>query len=251
MNVKRKIRTSVCMTGLVLSMAMAFSACSDTAKNTFDTSESVDSQAADTHYEAATQLMQDLDGTYEELWPVMLQSKFDDDWVNDSAAIVGDENAEASAQMMKSACSGTKIGQEAVDAYASAPDTALFDCAFTGGVSTFVFKDAAISGLDENGNTVFSHQYRYLQYDDEMGFTIYKSEDDDSGTFTYFAMAADTPASTYHIEFRYGSNLDDLSKYDSGDYAYWMAAGIRKDCDDSMVENAIELFCAENLKSEA
>ena len=62
-----------------------------------------------------------------------------------------------------------------------------------------------------------------------------------------FSLAPDTSAETYHIEFRYGSDADALSQYDAGDYAYWLASGISTDCDQTMIDNCIELFCTENL----
>ena len=60
-------------------------------------------------------------------------------------------------------------------------------------------------------------------------------------------MMPDTPESTYHIEFRYGSDIDALSSYNEGAYAYWLAAGIPADYDEQMVENVIDLFVRENL----
>ena len=59
--------------------------------------------------------------------------------------------------------------------------------------------------------------------------------------------APDTSAETYHIEFRYGSDAEALSQYDAGEYAYWLASGISTDCDQTMIDNCIELFCTENL----
>ena len=52
---------------------------------------------------------------------------------------------------------------------------------------------------------------------------------------------------TWHIEFRYGSDLDALGQYDAGDYAYWLAAGISTDYTQEDIENCIQLFCTENL----
>ena len=60
-------------------------------------------------------------------------------------------------------------------------------------------------------------------------------------------IAPDTNDTTYHIELRYGSDLEVLGKYDEGDYAYWLGSGISTDYDQTMVENCIELFCKENL----
>ena len=76
---------------------------------------------------------------------------------------------------------------------------------------------------------------------------LFKSDDADSGEFTYFCIAPDTNDTTYHIELRYGSDLEAFGKYDEGDYAYWLGSGISTDYDQTMVENCIELFCKENL----
>lgn len=68
-----------------------------------------------------------------------------------------------------------------------------------------------------------------------------------SGEFTYFCIAPDTSATTYHIEQCYGSDLEKLGQYDAGEYAYWLGSGISTDCDQTMIENCIKLFCEENL----
>ena len=65
--------------------------------------------------------------------------------------------------------------------------------------------------------------------------------------FKYFYMMPDTPATTFHLEFRYGSNVDNLAKYNEGPYAYWLAAGFPVDADADMTKNVIGLFCLENL----
>ena len=80
-----------------------------------------------------------------------------------------------------------------------------------------------------------------------MNLTIFKTDDENSGEFKYFAMCDDTPSTTYHIEFRYGSDVDELEQMYSGDYAYWLAAGIPTSADETMISNVIALFCAENL----
>jgi hypothetical protein len=76
---------------------------------------------------------------------------------------------------------------------------------------------------------------------------LYETSDKDAGEFKYFFMMPDTPESTYHIEFRYGSDIDALAEYDKGEYAYWLAAGILSDYDDKMIDDVIGLFAEENL----
>ena len=78
----------------------------------------------------------------------------------------------------------------------------------------------------------------------------FESDDADSGEFTYFYLAPDTNDTTYHIEFRYGSDADALEKYDAGDYAYWLASGISTEYDEKMVDDCIQLFCEENLSEQ-
>lgn len=198
--------------------------------------------------QAAEQLLVDLKGTYEELWPVILDSKYDQTWLDDCKAVVGEQDAEAAAQQMKTACAGKLTGQEAVDAYKKDPDSMAFNCDFTQNVKQFVFDGNKISGLDADGKEVFSHTYKYVEYNADLDFYEYQSEDADSGEFTWFFMRSDTPASTWHIEFRYGSDQDALSEYVTGKYAYWMAAGILTDCSEEDIGKAINLFCEENLK---
>lgn len=71
--------------------------------------------------------------------------------------------------------------------------------------------------------------FHYIGMKEIRGLYIYESDDADSGEFTYFCMAPDTMATTWHIEFRYGSDLDALKQYDAGEYAYWLASGISVD----------------------
>ena len=82
------------------------------------------------------------------------------------------------------------------------------------------------------------------------GLYEFESDDADSGEFTYFCIAPDTNDTTYHIELRYGSDLDALGQYDAGEYAYWLGSGISTDYDQTMVENCIKLFCTENLSEQ-
>ena len=83
-----------------------------------------------------------------------------------------------------------------------------------------------------------------------MCFSKFESDDEDSGEYTYFFFRGDTPETTWHTEFRYGSDAKALLFMDTGAYAYWMAAGIPTNYDDDMVKNAIHLFCTENLSEQ-
>ena len=76
---------------------------------------------------------------------------------------------------------------------------------------------------------------------------VYKAKEDNAGEYKYVLLCPDTPEETYHIEFRYGSNINDLQSALRGEYAFWLAAGIPSDADSEMVENVIQLFVEENL----
>ena len=196
---------------------------------------------------AAQQLLVDLTGTYQELWPVILADEYQQTWLDDCAALVGEENAQAAYDKLASMVTGTVYGEEAVAAYANGGGA--YDCSFTEGLSTLEFDGAnsTIKGYGADGSELFSHTYHYVGMEEIRGLYEYESDDADSGEFTYFCMAPDTNTTTYHIEFRYGSDLDALGQYDAGNYAYWLASGISTDYDQAMIENCIQLFCTENL----
>ena len=198
----------------------------------------------------AAELLENIKGTYEPLFPVITKPEYDQLWLDPCMAIVGEEAAPQAAEMLKAACNGTIYGQEAIEAFGDGSNGAQFDCLFIGGISTITFDGAKISGMDESGNQVFSHEYTYtgkLVLGGMMEGYLYETTDEDAGEFKYFYMMPDTPATTFHLEFRYGSNVDDLSKYNEGPYAYWLAAGFPVDADADTVKNVIELFCMENL----
>lgn len=202
---------------------------------------------------AAAQLLEDVKGTYVPLFPVITAPDYDQLWLDPCVEAVGEEAAPAVAEMLKTACSGTIYGQEAVDAFGDGSNGAQFDCAFINGVDTITFDGATISGTLE-GNEVFRHEYAYvgpLSLGGMMDGTLYETADADAGEFKYFYMMPDTPATTYHLEFRYGSDVDALTQYNAGPYAYWLAAGFPADADQAMIENVIALFCEENLAEAA
>lgn len=200
---------------------------------------------AEENQTAAEQLLLDLKGTYQELWPVVLADEYAQLWLDTSAEIVGKENAEGAVAKMTSMVTGTLIGEDAIEAYKDG-DMA-YCCDFMQNVEQFTFDGTTISGVDADGNELFQHSYHYVGMEEIRGLYIYESDDADSGEFTYFCMAPDTMETTQHIEFRYGSDLNALGQYDNGEYAYWLAAGISVDYTQEDAQKSIELFCTENL----
>ena len=209
--------------------------------------ESLSVSGAEDQAAAAEQLLNDLTGTYEQLWPVLLDARYHDIWLKDCAAIVGNENAQATADKLISMVTADIYGEDAVKAYKDNPDGAAYNCSFTQGLYHLTFDGTTISGVDVNGNVLFSHTYHFIGMEESRGFYEFESDDPDAGEFTYFFLAPDTPNTTFHIEFRYGADKEALASLDSGAYAYWMASGIPTNHDQKMIENCIELFCRENL----
>ena len=206
-------------------------------------------ETADDAAEAAV-FMDSIKGTYEALFPVITDQEYDQIWLDLCIAVLGEEAAPAVAEMLRSACSGTIYGQEAIDAFGDGSDGAQFDCLFINGVSRITFDGMTVSGVDDKGETVFSHEYAYtghLSLAGMMDGYLFETADEDAGEFRYFYMMPDTPATTYHLEFRYGSSTEDLAKYNEGPYAYWLAAGFPVDAGEEMIKNVITLFCLENM----
>lgn len=202
-------------------------------------------KATDENQADAEQLLVDLIGTYQELWPVILADEYEQLWLDNCKTLVGEENAQAAYEKLASMVTGEIYGEEAVKAYTDG--NGVYDCSFTQGVSTLEFDGSTIKGYDADGKELFSHTYHYIGMEDVRGLYEYESDDANSGEFTYFCIAPDTSATTYHIELRYGSDLTALGQYDAGNYAYWLAAGISTEYDQTMIENCIKLFCKENL----
>lgn len=225
---------------VALALSMLFTCASATAQEAAET-------AAAENTAVAEQLLVDLTGSYQELWPVILDEQYTQRWLDNCAALVGEENAQMAYELLASMVTGNIYGEEAVETYANGGGA--YDCSFTEGLATLVFDGEAsvIKGYDAEGSEIFAHTYHYIGMEEVRGLYVYESDDADSGEFTYFCIAPDTSATTYHIEFRYGGDLDALGQYDAGHYAYWLAAGISTDCDQAMIENCIALFCTENL----
>lgn len=201
--------------------------------------------------------------TYESLFGVILDEPYDDYWLEKCASIVGEEAAEASSEALKGHISRNIYGQEAIDAYAQSGEIG-FDCWYINDAQTFTFKDDQITTTLTDG-TSGTHTYEYLgvykvgegetmEYggqtiDPSFACDVYKSTDD-AGEFTYFFLRDDTMEETYHIEFRYGSDLKELQGYFIGNYAYWLSAGIDTEADEETIHKVIDLFITENLSGE-
>ena len=137
-------------------------------------------------------------GTYVELFPELSKSEYRNIWIDATAPLVGAENAEATTDLLLGMCMAEPYGPEAAEKYEADPDSMAFNCYFLGGIDKFVMDGHTITGLDAQGQEVFSHTYKLLDEKNENGFIFYQSEDENSGEFTYFAFSPDTMETTYH-----------------------------------------------------
>ena len=204
----------------------------------------------------------DLSETYQPLFEgASFKTEYNQYWSDYAAAVVGKAASEkANAVGLMKASIGASWDLKG-------GESKSFCCAFTNNIATLDFNGSVITGYNASGGVVFSHAYKHLkdgylygpaqdgssEQTAKMDMTIYESLDGNKDEFQYFAMCGDTPDTTYHIEFRYGSSLEDLEQMYSGKYAYWLAAGIPTGAvsgqSQVMMSNVIALFCAENLAS--
>ena len=195
----------------------------------------------------AQKLFSDVKGTYVQLFQdALFQTKYDKNWLDDAAAVVGKSMAEQAVKIMKTSIGSETYGANAVEN--------AFCCKFTNGAKEITFQDNGKIEIATTDGKQISHTYKFLKKDaigGKMEGYVFQSTDSNEDEFKYFFLCPDTPATTYHIEFRYGSDLNDLMKYDSGKYANWLAAGMLKSAltekSESMLQNCIALFCRENL----
>lgn len=202
--------------------------------------------------EAAAQLQKDLKGTYEELFSekTLLNPKWDAFWLSECEKAVGKDAAQATVDALKSSMTGTLTGETATERFGDGTDGwqngFQFNCDFKQGVSRFVFDGkGGIKGLDASDDEIFSHKYVFDSYNADYDFYFFKSKDGNEDEFSCFAMRSDTPASTHHLEFRYGTDVKSLSEFYTSKYAYWMAAGVLVESDSEQQES-IRLFVEEN-----
>ena len=191
--------------------------------------------------------------TYINLFEEILQEKYDDLWLKYC------DNDTDRASMLKDYISGDLYGEEAYEAYGDGSNGFIFDCFYINDVQSFTV-DQDIITITKTDGSEETHTYSYVGKrtvgDGEMMYyngesfpaafecDVYRSNDE-AGEFNYFFFRDDTMETTYHLELRYGTDLDSLSQYMMGKYAYWLAAGFDGDADEETTENVIALFCGE------
>mgnify|MGYP004732768145 CR=1 FL=1 len=152
--------------------------------------------------------LSEVQGTFVELFPELSKEEYHQKWVDAVEPLVGEENTEATIEYLLSACTAEIYGAEAIEKYAADPA---------------------------------------MDVENENGFIFYKSDDEQSGQFTYFAFSPDTMDTTWHLEFRYAEDEADLQDWFTGNYAYWNVGAIAEDYTDEVITSTINLFATENV----
>ena len=215
---------------------------------------------------APTVTLEALAGSYVELFPEAGKEEYKEIWITrlKESAGLDDDTALLAREMLLAMMEAEVYGDEAIQLAAEDPGYSMFDCYFINGPVQITIDKDTISGIDAEGNEIFSHTYVFLgtvkmDLGEEMNamyaellseeewpaMDIYVAEDAEDN-FKYFAFAGDTPQETFHIEFRYGAEKEGLSSYYDGAYAYWLAAGIPADYSEELITDCINLFVDEN-----
>ncbi len=188
-----------------------------------------------------------ISGTYVELFPELSKSEYRNIWIDATTPLVGAENAEATTDMLLGMCMAEPYGPEATEKYAADPDSMAFNCYFLGGVDKFVMDGHTITGLDAQGQEVFSTP---------TSCWMRKTKTASSSIRARMKIPASLPILPFHpIRWKrpiiWSSAMQrissDLQSWFEGNYAYWNAAAIAENYDQATMENVIELFATENL----
>ncbi len=215
-------------------------------------------QAAETSAQETTEgkdFLKEVIGEYQPLFEgATFDSKYDHYWHDYAAAVAGESAADACVAEMKTGIGAKTYGAEA---------GSTFFCGFTADVVKISFAGAEgkeITFTKKDGSTV-KHTYEYVKdvhkkeivrgMDWPVNGYLYKSKDDNKDEFAYVFMCPDTPASTYHLEFRYGDTEENVTMMTDGKYKNWLAAAIStdamKDPKEVDIQKVIALFVTENI----
>ena len=198
--------------------------------------------------------------TYISLFPAIITEAWNPLWQDYIAAVMGEGSAPDMTAVLQGSVTSDLYGEAAQKAFQDGGYR--FDCDFINGVERFTFNpDETVTTRMTDGSDE-THTYEYLgQYQIGDGETmsyqgrevsmafpveVYKSTDE-AGELNYFFLRDDTMATTQHIEFRYGKDLEELQGYLVGPYAYWLAAGIDANADEDTIRKVIARFCLENM----
>ena len=203
--------------------------------------------AQETDSAKADKLFAAVKGTYVQLFKdALFDVKYDKYWNDDAAAVVGASAASNAVKALKASVGATTYGDKA--------DPNAFYCGFINDVKEVTFEDGNKVTFATTDNKTVSHTYKFVEKNalsGQMEGYVFQSTDSNEDEYKYVFLCPDTPGTTFHIEFRYGSDLTELLKLNTGKYANWVGSGMLKTAltekSEQMIQNCIALFCTENL----
>ncbi len=195
-------------------------------------------------------------GDYQPLFEgAPFNAEYDHYWHDFTAAVVGESAADDTVAYMK-----TSVGAQGYGDNANAPN---FFCGFACDVAVISFGGTdgkTVTYTKTDGSSATYHYAfvkeaaatgRYGDFDMVMSGNLFKATEENAGEFQYLLMFPDTPATTYHLEFRYGDTEENVENLLEGPYAYWVGSAIQSsalnEADEDTIQKAISLFVVENL----
>ncbi len=190
--------------------------------------------------------IESIPGTYTGLFDIVCTPEYHDVWIGQIATFVGETDAPSLADQLQSILTSWPAGEaesSTVNNGGPIETNGYFIC----GLDKLMIEGHTISGTDADGNMLFSHTYEFTGTDD-MGFYEYKSVDENSGPFTYFLFVpSKTMERSWHLELRYGDQLEALRQPVSPEYGSWMVYAIDVGYDQPTAENAIANIVADRF----
>ena len=171
-------------------------------------------------------------GDYQPLFEgATLNPEYDHYWHDYAAAVVGASAADDVVAYVKSSINAPGYGEQA-----AAPN---FYCGFIDDVTTITFggEDGKTVTYTKADGTSATYTYTFVrdgaakgtygEYEMAMEGFLYKAQEENAGVFQYLLMFPDTPATTYHLEFRYSDTEENVENLLEGPYAYWVGSAIQ------------------------
>ncbi len=186
-------------------------------------------------------------GTYVEANVVLFSDEAENMW---KSLISGMGMDDSVYDLIKAEIASEIYGQKAIEMMDSEEE--IPTCSFfLNGLSKIEIEDNRIIGYNANGVAIFDNEYELLGQKSLVGYEdedkkdtpcyLYQSVNEDSGIFTYFAFVNDEEGvDNKLISFRYGSDVDDLLDFTTGEYAYWLAGGINENITNDELYNLLE-----------
>ena len=154
-------------------------------------------------------------GTYLPLFEgATLNHEYDHYWHDYAAAVVGASTADDVVAYVKSSINAPGYGEQA-----TAPN---FYCGFIDDVTAITFggeDGKTVTYTMANGSSA-TYTYAFVrdgaargtygEYEMAMDGYLYQAQEEHAGVFQYLLMFPDTPATTYHLEFRYGDTEENV-----------------------------------------